>query len=139
MLLGRLWKCRRARISDNKIPMELNQSKLLAQYTRNSPSRWKTYGFIKVPTALIFEKRISRVGILLYVVLAAHTFKGKASCFPSLTTIAEEAHCSKSTAIKATKELERLNLITVDRKRIAGNKNKANRYFIKKFIEIRGP
>lgn len=119
--------------------MELNQSKLFAQYTRNSPSRWKTHGFIKVPTALIFEKRISRMGILLYVVLSAHTFKGKASCFPSLATIAEEVHCSKSTAIKAIKELERINLVTVDRKRTAGNKNKANRYFIKQLTEIRGP
>ena len=112
--------------------MEINKERLLDQYSKNAPDRWKVRGYARLPTALLMDTRITKTALLVYWVLAAHTFKGKEVCFPSLKTLATEAHCVKNTAIKATKELERLGYLRVERAK-KGSK-KRNRYFIQKGI-----
>lgn len=110
----------------------INKEKRLDRYTGNSPDRWKRYAFAKVPTAMLYDERLSGIAILAYTVLSAHTFKDTDYCYLSYETIAKEAHYTRNTAIKAIKKLEELKYVVVDRKRDGRKKNRVNWYYIKK-------
>ncbi len=112
--------------------MEINKEKSMKRYIRNTPERWKTNGYSRLPNVILFDENISRMGLLVYWVLTARTFKGKEACFPSYETIAREAHCAKNTAIKAVRELEGLGLVVVERAHKGSRKR--NRYFLPKRI-----
>ena len=109
--------------------MEINKSKILKNAIRNSPSKWKLAGFAMLPTRLLMDDKLSKGALLVFWVLTVHIFKGKEYCFPSLGTIAKEAHCVKNTAIKAIKELEARGYLEVDR----SLGRKANKYYLKVF------
>ena len=108
----------------NKI--EFSQ-KLLQKYTAKSPSRWKKLGFAMLPTSLLNDPRLSRSCLVVFWVLTAHLFRGKKYCFPSIKTIADEAHMSSPTAIKAIKQLKQHNYLEIEGSSKSG---KANRYFL---------
>lgn len=108
--------------------LKIDASKYLNHAIRNSPDKWKIKGFAMLPTALLMNEEVSRCALLVYWVFAMHTFRGKQYCFPSLNTIAKEAHCSKGTAIKATKELERLGYVRANRGK--GKREKTNQYYL---------
>lgn len=112
--------------------MEINKEKTMGRYIRNDSGKWKITGYSRLPNAILFDKNISRMAMLVYWALAARTFKGKEACFPALGTIADEAHCSKNTAIKAIRELEGLEYIRVERAHKGSRKR--NRYFLLKRI-----
>lgn len=99
---------------------------LKEKYTRNSPIKWKKLGFAMLPTALIEDKRLSRSCLVVFWVLTVHMFRGKKYCFPSIETIAQEAHSSRPTVIKAIKELEKYGYLEIEKK--DGNVNK---YYLK--------
>lgn len=107
--------------------MDFNKKEIEKRILRNSPDRWKHFGFAILPSSILTNNKISRSSLILFWVLTVHIFKGKNYCFPSLETISQESHCSKPTAIKAIKELEKLGYLEVDRSR--GGQN--NKYYLR--------
>lgn len=106
--------------------MELNKTQLLNRYTANGPDKWKSTGFIKLPTRLLFDERLERADVAIYAVLRARTFHGKEITFPSLKTIAKEARYTKPSVIKALKNLETHGYIKIERQ--PKDSRKTNRY-----------
>ena len=91
-----------------------NKNGLLKKYIRNSPVKWKM-GVAMIPTQVLMDERLSRSCLIVFWVLTVHIFRGKKFCFPSLPTIAKEAHSSRPTVIKAIKELEQYGYLEVER------------------------
>lgn len=87
----------------------------LKKVTRNSPIRWKNWGFTMLPNSLMFNEKVGRSGLLVYWSLTVHLFKGKEYCFPSIRTICVETRYSKSTVLRAIAELEQNSYLKVDR------------------------
>jgi hypothetical protein len=109
--------------------MQFNKEEIEKRILRHSPTKWKHLGFAMLPTKILMDDRLSRSSLIVFWVLTVHIFKGKQSCFPSLNTISEEAHCSKPTTIKTIRELESLKYLEVDRT-LGRNSNK---YYLKAF------
>jgi biotin operon repressor len=107
--------------------MEFNKKEIEKRILKNSPNRWKHLGFAILPSRILTDNSISRSSLILFWVLTIHIFRGKSYCFPSLDTIAREAHCSRPTAIKAIRGLEKLGYLEVDRSR----GGQSNKYYLK--------
>lgn len=108
--------------------MDINKERVLERVTRNSPGRWKERGFSMLPHSLLNDQRLSRSSLIVYWVLAMHSFRGQKYCFPSLGTIAKECHSSPPTIIKAIKQLREYGHLTVDGDKKSG---KVNKYCLK--------
>ena len=108
--------------------MELNKDARFAEFVKKSPANWKIAGFTKVPNRLIFDKRKSKVALIVYTVLQMRTFKKDEYCYPSIRTIASDAGCCKNTAIKGIRELESLGYLRVER--AEQRSRKTNKYSI---------
>ena len=104
----------------------MNKNVYLNKVIRNSPIKWKKLGFAMLPTSLLEDTRLSRSCLVVFWVLTAHLFRGKEFCFPSIATIAKEAHASKPTVIKAIKELEKSGYLEIEK-----GHRKVNRYYLK--------
>jgi DNA-binding MarR family transcriptional regulator len=106
----------------------IDPSKYLENASRNSADRWKWDGFAMLPTRLLFDKNLDRTMLLIYWVLRAHTFKNKASCHLSLTTLARESRYSRNSVILAIKKLEKLGYVRVRRGK--ESEKKSNQYYL---------
>lgn len=108
-----------------------NSHNLEQKYLRNSPIKWKKLGFAMLPTSLLGDSRLSRSCLLVFWVLTVHLFRGKKYCWPSIKTIAGEAHMSSPTVIKAVKQLKQFGYLEVEGSMQSG---KANHYFLKAIV-----
>ena len=104
----------------------MNKNDLFKKYTRNSPLKWKEIGFAMLPTKLLGDDRLSKACLIVFWVLTVHLFRGKEYCFPSMETIAKEAHATKPTIIKAIKDLEKCGYLEVER-----TFGRNNKYYLK--------
>lgn len=101
--------------------------KLLKQYTRNDPGRWKRNGFTKFPNKAIHDERLGQKEIMVLLVLKSRAFNGKGVSFPTLRTIQKESRYSRNSVLKAKKNLEKFGYIRVEQSK--KNSRKANRYY----------
>lgn len=108
--------------------MEINKKEFMGRYTKNSLDKWKEVGFSMLPHKVLVDKRLSKPAKLVYWNLVMHTFNGKEICNPSQKTIASEINCAKNTIIKAVEELEKYEIVRVERS--SKNSRKVNRYIL---------
>lgn len=86
----------------------------LKRVTRNSPIRWRNWGFAMLPNSLIFNEKVGRSAMLVYWALTVHLFRGKEYCFPKIGTLAEETRCDRRTVSRAIKELKDAGYLKVE-------------------------
>lgn len=111
----------------------LGDGKFPERYIAHTQGKWKVTGYARLPNRVFLDGRLGKPERLVYWSLAAHTFKGKEHCFPSLVTIATESRCVKNTVIKAIKGLEKLGYVRVERAKVGSRKT--NRYFLLQHIK----
>lgn len=90
--------------------------------------KWKM-GFAMIPTQVLMDEQLSRSCLIVFWVLTVHIFRGKKYCFPSIPTIAKEAHSSRPTVIKAIKELEQNGYLDVER-----TSGEVSKYYLKVLV-----
>lgn len=103
-----------------------NVERYVKRAVRNSPIRWKELGFAFIPHRLLFDENIPRAALMVYWVLLAHQFQGKAYCSPSNALICKESRYSRPTVTTAIKALEEAGWLDCDR--TAG---KVTHYYVK--------
>ena len=71
-------------------------------------------GYVKIPNTA-FEMKLSPIEfyVLCYLLKCTNSVTGK--CFPSYSRIERDCHISRSSVVKAVKQLEEKNIITVTR------------------------
>ena len=71
-------------------------------------------GYVKIPNTA-FEMKLSAIEfyVLCYLCKCRNSVTGK--CFPSYSRIEKDCHISRSSVVKAVKQLEEKNIITVTR------------------------
>lgn len=95
-----------------------------------------TGGFTRVPNALIDHADLTAHELLVYIVLLRHADPKSGTCYPGLSTIADEARCSRETVKRIIPKLERRGVISVQRSYNVGTKtNQTNVYTVRKFKE----
>lgn len=108
---------------------KISFEKEIHKYTANSINTWKHRGFAILPHALLADERLPRSALMVFWVLTMHLFRGKKYVFPSLPTIAKEAHMCRRTAFTAVKKLRELGYLEIGK-----TKGKPNKYFLKSDI-----
>lgn len=78
--------------------------------------------------ALLMEtSELSPTELLVGFVLSTHMDRNGGSCFPGISTVAAEAHCSRRQAQGSVRKLERLGLLDT---KVGGGRGRPNRYRI---------
>ena len=77
-----------------------------------------------------YAKLLSPLTALTYFALCRHANTETQECFPSIELIAEELNISKPTVIKAIKELEKWNIISVTRSKKSDGTQSNNIYVL---------
>ena len=86
--------------------------------------------YVKVPTSIILEEKLSAREKIILVYLMARSGKSK-QCFPSISLIAKEIGVAEKTAITALKKLRDRGFITITRRHNPDGGNSSNLYTVK--------
>lgn len=77
--------------------------------------------FVTVPNSLVECEEISPKSLVIYCAIKRHMDKDTKTCYPKIETIAEEAGCGRDQVLKALKELESNNFISITRRKGQSN------------------
>lgn len=91
--------------------------------------------FVMVNYEAVMNGELKAHEIAVYVVLCAFASNGSRSCYPSYTTIAAKAGCSRSTVIRSIASLEERGFIEKINQIDEDGNNKSNMYIIKTGIK----
>lgn len=83
-------------------------------------------GFAAVPTWMIRDRKVPRNAVLVYASLSSRA--GLGVIYPSQTTIAEESGLSERTVRTMLTELERLGVVTRERRKVPGVRRATDAY-----------
>jgi hypothetical protein len=72
---------------------------------------------------------ISPINKLILILLSNYADENN-KCFPSYDKIAKLANCSRRTAVRSINTLNKLNLISIERRKLSNNDNQSNVYTI---------
>ena len=87
-------------------------------------------GFSSIPNKALKDKRLTHLDRCVLMALALRTNSG-GYCFPAYNKIAEDAFCSRRTAIYAVKKLVEYGYLLKQKRTIAGSAEQtSNGYFI---------
>ena len=78
-------------------------------------------GFTIIEDRAILDERLGKETLLVYIALCMHSNKAQV-CWPSLSTIAKEARCARSTVQRCLKELVDLGYIEKETRKKKGDK-----------------
>lgn len=82
----------------------------------------------KIPHWVVMHPDLDATAIRVYCILSKHANKARNS-FPGIRTVANEAHCAKSTVQRSLDALEELGAITV-RRTFRGKRHLVNQYHL---------
>ena len=101
---------------------EINFKEKYLTILKANKGGFKYRGFVMLPHSLVADSRLKRADLLLFWALTIHLFKDKEYCYPSYETLAKEAHMTRRTAIRASKNLQKFGYLKVEK--IVGHSNK---------------
>ena len=83
----------------------------MSEQTARTPNDEQDFWFAKVDAEVVRDTKLSLTARLIFTVLCTFADKDKRGCWPSNEAVAEAAGVSKSTVIRACKELEARGVI----------------------------
>ena len=83
----------------------------MSEQAVRTPNDEQDFWFAKVDADVVRDKELSLTARLIFTVLCTFADKDKRGCWPSNDKVAEAAGVSKSTVIRACKELEARGVI----------------------------
>ena len=83
----------------------------MSEQTVRTPNDEQDFWFAKVDAEVVRDKTLSQTAKYIFTVLYTFADKDKRGCWPSNEAVAEAAGVSKSTVIRACKELEARGVI----------------------------
>lgn len=92
---------------------------------------FNTNGFFRMSSNIIdTDEEIRTVDIAVYGVLSKFAGNESKEAYPRLTTIAEMARCSESTARRSISNLRKLGFVSVERRKDDRGYQTSNKYVI---------